>query len=65
MGEEELLYSKLCKIPEVKNCLITFGSYDIVVEFETDSSQEMTEVISSKIRKIENIRSTITLRVSD
>ena len=65
MGEEELLYSKLCKIPEVKNCLITFGSYDIVVEFETDSSHEMTEVISSKIRKIENIRSTITLRVSD
>jgi len=48
--KEESIYFKLCKIPEIKNCLITFGSYDIVAEFETTSSEEMNEVISSKIR---------------
>lgn len=62
IGEEQSLYSKLKKIPEIKNCLITYGSYDIVVEFITDTSAQMNEIISSKIRKLEKIRSTITLR---
>jgi DNA-binding Lrp family transcriptional regulator len=65
IGEEESIYFKLGKIHEIKNRLITFGSYDIVAEFETSSSQEMNEVISSKIRRLEDIRSTITLRVTD
>jgi DNA-binding Lrp family transcriptional regulator len=61
IGEEQLLYSKLKEIPEIKNCLITYGSYDIVVEFITDTYAQMNETISSKIRKLEKIRSTITL----
>jgi len=61
IGEEQSLYSKLKEIPEIKNCLITYGSYDIVVEFITDTSAQMNEIISSKIRKLEKIRSTITL----
>ena len=65
IGEEESIYFKLGKISEIKNRLITFGSYDIVAEFETSSSQEMNQVISSKIRQLEDIRSTITLRVTD
>ena len=62
IGEEQSLYSKLKEIPEIKNCLITYGSYDIVVEFITDTSAQMNKIISSKIRKLEKIRSTITLR---
>jgi len=62
IGEEQSLYSKLKEIPEIKNCLITYGSYDIVAEFITDTSAQMNEIISSKIRKLEKIRSTITLR---
>lgn len=61
IGEEQSLYSKLKEIPEIKNYLITYGSYDIVVEFITDTSAQMNETISSKIRKLEKIRSTITL----
>ncbi|MFZ8908414.1 MAG: Lrp/AsnC ligand binding domain-containing protein [Nitrosopumilaceae archaeon] len=65
IGKEHSIHSKLSQIPEIKNCLITYGSYDVVAEFETSTSQEMNDVISSKIRKLEDIRSTITLRVSD
>lgn len=65
IGKEQLIHSQLLQIPEIKNCLITYGSYDIVAEFETSTSQEMNDVISSKIRKLEDIRSTITLRASD
>ncbi len=65
IGEEQSLCSKLIEIPEIKNCLITFGSYDIVAEFVTDTSIEMNEIITSKIRKLQKIRSTITLRVTN
>lgn len=62
IGEEQSIYSHLKKIPEIKNCLITYGSYDIVAEFETANPGEMNQVITSRIRKLGKIRSTITLR---
>ncbi len=65
IGKEQSIQSQLSQIPEIKNCLITFGNYDIVAEFETSTSQEMNDVISSKIRRLKDIRSTITLRASD
>ncbi|MDH5430944.1 MAG: hypothetical protein OEW78_03570 [Nitrosopumilus sp.] len=43
---------------------MTFGNYDVVAEFVVDSSQ-INEIITSKIRKLKNIRSTVTLRVTN
>ncbi len=65
IGEEQSIYSKLKEIPEVKNCLITYGSYDIVAEFVTDSASQINKIIMSKIRKLPKIKNTITLRVTD
>lgn len=65
IGEEQSLYSQLKKIPEIKSCTITYGSYDVVAEFVTDSPSKINEIITSKIRKLEKIRSTITLRVTN
>jgi len=65
IGEEQSLYLQLKDIPEVKNCLITYGNYDLVAEFVTDTSSQLNELITSKIRKIQKIKSTITLRVTN
>ncbi|MGY5140163.1 MAG: Lrp/AsnC ligand binding domain-containing protein [Candidatus Nitrosopumilus sp. Bin_571-38] len=65
IGEEQSIYSKLKEIPEIKNCLITYGSYDIVAEFVTDSASQINKIIMSKIRKLPKIKSTITLRVTN
>ncbi|EPA06376.1 Lrp/AsnC ligand binding domain-containing protein [Candidatus Nitrosarchaeum limnium] len=65
VGEEHYVYSKLQEIPEIKDCIITYGSYDIVAKFETNTLDEMNQAILSKIRRLEKIRSTITLRVTD
>ena len=65
IGEEQSLYSQLKEIPEIKNCLVTYGSYDVVAEFVIDSASQINEIITSKIRKLSNIRSTITLRVTN
>jgi len=65
IGEEHDLASQLRTIDEIKGVLITFGEYDIVVEAETTDSVKMDELITSKIRKLDKIRSTITLRVTN
>jgi DNA-binding Lrp family transcriptional regulator len=65
IGEEHNLASQLRAIDEIKGTLITFGEYDIVVEAETTNSDKMDELITSKIRKLDKIRSTITLRVTN
>ncbi len=65
IGEEQSLYSQLKEIPEIKNCLVTYGSYDVVAEFVIDSASQINEIITSKIRKLSNIRSTITLCVTN
>ena len=65
IGEEQSLYSQLKEIPEIKSCLITFGSYDVVAELVAGSPSEINEIITSKIRKLKKIRSTITLRVTN
>ena len=63
VGSEQELFDELNQIPEVQSCIITYGSYDVVAEFVTESPSEMNQVITSKVRKLPKIRSTITLRV--
>jgi len=64
IGTEQELALKLEEINEAKHVMITYGDYDIVVEAETDDATKMDDVITSKVRKLEKIRSTITLRVT-
>ena len=65
IGKEQDLAQELKEIDEVKNVMITYGDYDIVVEAETGDTSKINNVITSKIRKLEKIRSTITLRVTN
>lgn len=64
IGKEHELASLLRPFEEIKFVMITYGDYDIVVEAETENSDQMDNLITSKIRKLEKIRSTITLRVT-
>ena len=64
IGKEQELASQLRIINEIKNVMITYVEYDIVVEAKTENPEKMDNLITSKIRKLEKIRSTITLRVT-
>lgn len=64
IGTEHETVAQLKQIPEVSNVIITYGEYDIVAEIKSDTSLQMDHVITSKIRKMSKIRSTITLRVT-
>ena len=61
IGAEVSIISKLKEIDLVKEVHGTFGAYDVLVVVEADTVEALRETISWKIRKIEKIRSTLTL----
>ena len=63
LGSENELVTKLLEIDKVKDARVTYGDYDIVVEVETDTEAQMDNLIMKKIRKLDKIRTTITLGV--
>jgi len=65
IGAEYDLATQLKTIDGIKNATVTYGEYDIVIEAQTENEAKMNELITTKIRKIEKIRSTITLRATD
>ena len=64
IGTEHDLAAQLRQINEIKDVLITYGEYDVVIKAETENAAQMDDLITSKIRKLEKIRTTITLRVT-
>lgn len=63
VGAEQEVLAELKKIGEIKTAMITYGDYDIVAKVETDSEEQMAQIIFSKIRQLQKIRSTVTLHV--
>lgn len=62
MGQENNTLSQIKAISQIKTATITYGEYDIVVKIEAQTQQELA-LISSQIRQIQQIRSTMTLHV--
>ena len=61
LGYEEQIIEDLKHISDVKEIHGTFGVYDILAKVESDQITTLRETITSKIRKIDRIRSTLTL----
>jgi len=61
LGSEEQVVSDLKQVGCVKSVYGVFGAYDILTNLECERLEELRQMIISKIRKIDNIRSTITL----
>ena len=61
LGFEEEIISKLKTIDGVKEVQGTFGAYDILAKVEFDDLDKLRETITWKIRKLDRIRSTLTL----
>jgi len=66
LGSEATLIKELNQLDAVKEAHGILGPYDIVTTIETDNQDKIRKTISDHIRKLEHIRSTITLmRIED
>ena len=61
LGSEESINSQLKTLEGIMEVHGTFGAYDILAKIESSTVEALRETITWKIRKIEKIRSTLTL----
>ena len=63
LGAEDEIIAGFKQIEHVKEVHGTFGAYDIIAKVEAESADKLREAITWKIRKMDKIRSTLTLTV--
>jgi len=61
LGYEEQVIEELKHLSDVKEVHGTFGAYDIIAKLESEQTTTLRETIIWKIRKMEKVRSTLTL----
>ena len=61
LGSEESIIQELKNLEGVIEVHGTFGAYDILAKIESTTVDVLRETITWKIRKIDQIRSTLTL----
>jgi len=63
IGAENEVLKDLKAISEVKEAHMVYGVYDIIARVVTDTMQELKDTISWKIRRLDKVRSTLTMIV--
>jgi DNA-binding Lrp family transcriptional regulator len=63
MGAEEQVLKDLKALPEVKEAHGVYGVYDMVIKIEGETTEDLKNIVASKIRKNPRIRSTLTMIV--
>ncbi|MCX8189190.1 MAG: Lrp/AsnC ligand binding domain-containing protein [Nitrososphaeria archaeon] len=65
IGYEGEVLNSIRKVEGVIEALAVYGNYDIVAKVEAGSIEKLNQIITGKIRKIENVKSTQTMIVVD
>ncbi len=63
LGYEEQIIEELKHISDVKEVHGTFGVYDVIAKVESANVKNLRDTITWKIRKLDRVRSTLTLMV--
>jgi len=61
LGQEADVVNALQGVEGIKNAHALYGIYDVLAEVEADSMDRIKEIVFTKIRRLENVRTTITL----
>jgi DNA-binding Lrp family transcriptional regulator len=61
LGYEEDVIREIRKLSDVKEAHLVYGMYDIMVKVEGSSVDKVKETVNTKIRKMDKIRSTLTM----
>lgn len=61
LGKEPEVIKAMKDAKEVKNIYSLYGIYDVIVEVEAETMEKVKEVVFNRIRRLDNVKSTITL----
>ena len=65
LGFDAEIVDEIKQVKDVKEVRGVFGTYDILVKLESDNVDNLRDVITWKIRKLNRVRSTLTLMVTE
>ncbi len=61
LGLEAEIIDEIKQLGDVKEVHGVFGAYDILAKVESDSAENLRDTITWRIRKLNRVRSTLTL----
>ena len=64
LGQEPNVFKALEGVPEVSEAHQVYGVYDIIVKVETESMEELKDILHQRLRRMDGIRSTLTMIVT-
>ncbi len=65
LGCEKAIIDELKQLTNVEEAHGILGAYDILAKVESDSVETLRDTITWKIRKLNRVRSTLTLMVTE
>ena len=61
IGSEKQVMDDAKGIGCVKEAYLCYGTYDLILKIESSSMEELKDLLTQKLRKIENVRSVLSL----
>ena len=61
LGTEEEVIARLREVEGVKQAYEIYGVYDIIAILEAENTDKVRDILQERVRKLDNIRSTLTL----
>jgi len=65
LGSEDSIVNELRNIDGVKEVYQVYGVYDIVAQVKADTMEKVKETITWKLRKLNGVKSTLTMIVME
>ena len=65
LGSEDSIVGELKRLEGVKEVYQVYGVYDIVAQVESGTMEKVKEIITWKLRKLNGVKSTLTMIVME
>ncbi|WP_455369670.1 Lrp/AsnC ligand binding domain-containing protein [[Eubacterium] cellulosolvens] len=65
LGKEEDLINDLRKMENITEVYFVYGVYDVIAKAEADNMEKLKELVAFKIRRLKEVRSTLTMTVAE
>ena len=63
IGFEDSVLTEIKKLENIQEAYVTYGVFDIVAKVGGESMDNLKDIISQNIRRLEKVRSTLTMIV--
>ena len=61
IGSEEKVLNELRKVEGIIEAYIVYGVYDLIAKIKADTMDKLKNVIAMNVRRIDKVRSTLTM----